>query len=152
MKTTIMSLVFASLLPSLAYAGAANIVVNCKSADGKVSLKGNVPGDMQEFALTADISGNQGGLTMKLYSETNQQTGKLEANARIAVVEDLANAVFTVSAEDLNGEGIESIRLYALPKTVKYQRHHSVFIGKLEVSGENGGTNSTVYCTTDYSI
>lgn len=154
MKNAIVGLMM--IFSAQAFAGASNVVLACKSADGKVKLSGYVPGDFAEFQLKAEIAGNNGSQSVELFSRINQTTGQTEENGRIVLIEDLANAVYTLQADDKGNEEMVRIALYALPKSVKYHRNNgtysAAFTGKLTVSSENGGTDSKVACSLDYSI
>jgi len=149
MKQTILTLA-TLLLASQAHAGAANTELNCKSAKGDLTLSGHVPGDFAEFQLTAVIQDERGKHTINLYSEIGRE------NARISVVEDLENGVYTLFSEDLNHESIGTIQLYALPKTVKYVskgiEQRASFKAKIWLSGEKVFKSTDVTCTTFYSL
>ncbi len=148
------ALISASLFTAPAFAGASNTIVKCQSADGKVALEGDVPGDFAEFSLSGKFGSGPMGV-LEIYSRTNQSTGKTEGDGHVGVVEELEEGVFTIDAKD--SEGMKSIQLYALPKTVKLKKAGSTrlssFVGKLSISSENGGVDRvTVKCTTDKSI
>lgn len=137
-----------------AFAGASNVFIDCKSADGKAQLHGDVPGDFAEFDLDAKAQQPNGTLSISLYDRTNQQTGQTEKNGRVAVVDDVDNGVYTIFSED--SESTQQIKLYAIPRTLKVSRHsvnfHTSFTGKLILTSENGMTESTVSCVTNFQI
>lgn len=72
MKKLILVFALAVIMSSQAYAGSANIEINCASSDSKVSLSGDVPGDFAEFHLNATIKENNGVRKLNLYSYTDQ--------------------------------------------------------------------------------
>lgn len=155
MKSLIATALVSLLFSTQAFAGASNTILDCKSADGKVSLNGDVPGDFAEFNLSAKMFGNNPMGNVEIYSRTNQQTGKTETNGDAGVVDALEQSVFTIAAKD--SDAMMTIQLYAIPKTVKVKSagstHLSSFIGKLTISSENGSVDRiSVKCTTDKSI
>ncbi len=155
---TVSALISMSLFAAQAYAGASNTVLSCKSADGKVTLQGHVPGDIAEFELKANMNTRAQFAGVSLSETVNQKTGQLESHGQIVVIEDLAQGVYTLEANDMNAEkNGEMIRLYAIPSTVKYKKgsnsSKASFSAKLTASGENGSIDRVlVKCSTDYSI
>lgn len=151
MKSLILAL---GLVSSTAFAGAWNNQVECSNKDGSVTLSGNVPGDIDEFTLKVTVKSKNGGITpsLELYSRTNQTTENMEANAVVAVVEDLQQKVFTIKAVDKEASGL--IELYAYPRSLRVHpgKRGSItsFLGKLTVSSENGMKTAVVSCTSKY--
>jgi len=157
MKSAIFAIAFA-LVSSQAFAGATNEVINCSSADKKVVLTGDVPGDIGEFHLDVKLA-TKGPQELKMYSETNQTTGNTDENAHIVNVDDLRNGVFMFQADllpDQNSNGA-TVKLYALPKTISLKALPSAglkssFKARIQVYGDNVDADTTVTCTTVYQI
>lgn len=154
MKLKIATIALSMMAGSTAFAGAANADLNCKSADG-VIVKGSVPGDFAEFELTI----TKGGKSARLFSVLNQGTLTTEQNANMAVVSDLKNGVWTLSAQQTAANAYGFVQIYALPKTVKSTSipygYKASFTGKLDFNLSNVKMSSeatTVNCTLKYEI
>lgn len=146
-----------SLVSSQAFAGAWNNQIECSNKSGSITLSGNVPGDIDEFSLKVVVKSkakvnSKFTPSMELYSRTNQETGKTEKIATVAVVEDLQQKIFTVKAIDTNEMSL--IELYAYPGSLRIEKggrgSKTRFLGKLTVSNENGMEVATVSCKTQY--
>lgn len=142
----------ALLAPTTAHAGAANAELSCtgKKKTDSFSLKGEIPGDFSEFALTMKM-----GKASDNYDDTKQM---------IVVFNDFRSKVFAFAV--MSNKGEEVIKLYATPKTIKVK---SGSHGEMDVrfqgtlSGRRPGViqvnsakdyihNLKVKCTYHYSI
>jgi hypothetical protein len=149
---TIGTLLATLVLSAQAHAGATNIVLDCKTADGKVALTGDVPGDMADFSLEATLPKAYG----KLISAWDENQKDNPNSGRVSVIEDFKNGVFTVYSESTSKNSDLTIRLYAFPKSVKmkplpygYEAH---FTGHLSIWDRKGSGESKVICTAVYNI
>lgn len=95
-----------------AFAGASNADLKCQARG--FAIEGNIPGDFAEFDLTV----NKAGRTGRLASVLNQSNGQTEENAKITVVQELRDGVWTLSSARL-GDDYGFLQMHALPKTVK---------------------------------
>lgn len=157
MKTTqIATALIALFMSTYAFAGATNTKLSCASADGKITMDGEVPGDFSEFDLTVKIKNETGVEKLRLFSKIDQETSLLVENGRVAVVEDLEKGVFTVRAEGINQKSYGVISLYAIPKTVKVQDKNgaiqSAFTGHLTVYTKVSTEEEDVTCSTKYAL
>lgn len=154
MKSILTATLLATIFSPQAFAGAANAQIKCVSADGRARLEGDVPGDFADFNLTAEINDKNGPVTVKLHAVVDQTSGQPDESGRISVIEDLRYGVYTLNAEAKDQS--QTIRLYALPKSVRYRKHaysySATFAGKLSLVRDYKYLFSNVTCTTDYSI
>lgn len=139
-----------------AFAGMSNTSVECQSAQGDVKLEGGVPGGFAEFTLKATAASEKGQFQIDLHSMLDQQTGKMDENGHVAVVEDLSRGVYTIKA-DGKDENTQQIELYAYPQTFrmhkqKYGGFSAEFTGQLTMTSENGWKVSKVKCSIGSSI
>ncbi len=141
MKAQLMSLMLTLLTSSFAFAGAANADLDCKSKD--LTIKGSVPGDFAEFALTLNFKG---------------KTGQLESTTEgssVHVYEEPAEGVWTMLAHGKDGY----VRMHAIPKTMKFKAlpgsgYNATFSAKVrtEFGHPTQRAESTVVCTLHYSL
>ncbi|MBX2988231.1 MAG: hypothetical protein KF802_10065 [Bdellovibrionaceae bacterium] len=96
-------------------AGASNTTLKCSSADKKIRVDGQVPGDLAEF----DLKVFNGGRESRFFSFVNQTTLQTEENASVKIVEDLDVGVYTLAANTRNSPLSLSLELYAIPSTLK---------------------------------
>jgi hypothetical protein len=155
-KLATLAILATTLIGSQAVAGAANTVLQCKDASGKLVLEGDVPGDMADFRVKATAKGVRGPVTVELFSEPNQNGSGSRENGQITVIEDLDQGVYTLRAEAIPNRYSTVVSLYAIPKTVKVKHKSngvtSSFRAKLAVGQDNDWASANVSCTTDYSI
>lgn len=139
------------LVSSTAFATVSNTKVDCVNKDGSVTLKAELPGDVDTAIVKATVKPKNGGIApnVEIYSRWNQAQLKQETNGQIASVDGLQNGVFTIKAT--SSEGAELIELYAYPSAVRTGKGlHGMtarFIGKLTLSSENGMEIANVRCT-----
>lgn len=135
---------------SFSFAGAANVDMKCKSKTG-LTIEGHVPGDMADF----DITIKQGGKVTRLHSDYGA-----ENLAEIFVFEELPEGVWTLLVNVKSEVGYAFIRMYALPKTVKFKNNrygtgwNASFTAKAHYAHGSSGDSkeSTLVCTLSYSL
>jgi hypothetical protein len=135
-----------------AFAGSANAHLQCQSDKGTV-ISGDVPGDEAEFTLTV----SKNGVSVPLYSQTDQSTGKMVTNATISNVTSLEDGVWTLISNRTVGYGF--VQMYAIPKTFKYHRITNGYKASFTANAQynlseirNSTVTAIVSCTLDYSI
>jgi hypothetical protein len=114
MKASLFLALAALVSSSQAFAGAANADLKCTGQG--ISIEGSVPGDLGEW----DFKVSKGGRESRIYSVTNQGSGETEENGKVAVVDRMHDAVWTLTADRI-GRDWGFVQMYAMPKTVKYK-------------------------------
>ncbi|WP_367606148.1 hypothetical protein [Legionella sp. W05-934-2] len=106
------SLILLCLL-SEAFAGSANIQINCESKFGKAKIFGHVPGDMAEYNLTIVINGKEKhyidecvGLECKTMKRTKET---------LTVSDNIKQRFFRIAFSDTGS-------FYAIPDTIHYTK------------------------------
>jgi len=124
LKKTFIFLAFAGSLFLLgtvtALAGSADIQINCKSASGRTTISGYVPGDSIDYDLKLNIDGT----TMRYVDACNDaHCSKRIRRGFLFAVSAIKKRVFTVAfANKYKSNLVSSGFLYAIPSTVKYQK------------------------------
>lgn len=139
-------------LSTTAHAGATNIVLDCRTVDGKVALSGDVPGDIADFSLEGRLQKT----TVKLKSAWDPNSNERPEAGRVTVVQDFDHGVFTVQAESTGSKGYAMIQLYAFPKSVKKQLlpygYEAHFNGQMSVNDGRDSEDAKVSCKALYSL
>lgn len=107
-------------ISSLVFAGATTNELSCVAADNSFKLSGYVPGGPAEFDVNVTSKGLFSG---RLYSEVNQQTNKMDENAKLELYDATDVGVFTLKLNNIDGGTVAKpqviVSLHGLPKTFK---------------------------------